>query len=441
MLEIAFAEYLAAGFGCSTILIVDHRGSPAVQVIEVDAHVHRSRQLLDESVRDAIVVCTLNPADPAVDRVLECVRRRLAHSPAAVIVSPPTADVTQPSGFRRLLQTHGLDVTFAGWCRDAGERGDHASRLAAIAEPPTRPARIPAPARFRVLAFMPTYNDADIIEHSLRYLIEQGIDVHVIDNWSADGTWERAQRFLGHGLVALERFPREGPMPIYRWRSILTRVETLAGSADADWCIVHDPDERRYAPWPDTDLRSALYYVDCCGFNCIDHVVLNYWPIDDRFNPARDVEQQLRFFTFSDHLGHYYQRRAWKRSPHAVSLAPSAGHDVCFPGRLVYPFKFLLKHFPIRSQAQGERKIFADRRRRWDPEERALGWHQQYDDIDRGERLLRDRQTLHAFDEATFGEQYLFERLSGIGIFRERPWWGTTARQRFDGAPESPSTV
>jgi hypothetical protein len=434
--EIAFADYLAAAFGCPALMTIDGRDSPHPRFVDAGTGGSRLRPP-DHVTRDAIIVCRLDPARAAVADALRFVRQFLDRSPAAVIVSPATEDMRQPSAFRRLLHAHGIDVTFVGWCPD-NDRGRQVLRLAAIAETTERPARLNAPADFRVVAFMPTYNDADIIDHSLRYLIDQGIGVHVIDNWSNDGTWERAQRLLGRGVVALERFPGDGPTSTYGWRRILGRVEALAGRVDADWCIVQDPDERRHAPWPDGDLRSALYHVDRSGFNCIDHLVLNFWPVEDRFDPALDVEQQLRFFTFSDHLGHYYQRRAW-RSPHPVSLAPSAGHDVCFPGRLVYPFKFLLKHFPIRSQAQGERKVFADRPRRWDPEERALGWHQQYDEIRTGARLLRDRHTLHHFDERTFRETYLFERLSGIGVFRERPPWGTAPRQRFDGASQSPA--
>jgi hypothetical protein len=72
--------------------------------------------------------------------------------------------------------------------------------------------------------------------------------------------------------------------------------------------------------------------------------------------------------------------KAWKnRAP--VDLAGRAGHEARFPGRRVFPYKFELKHYPIRSQAHGERKIFRDRVPRWDPRERRLAWHVQYDDV------------------------------------------------------------
>jgi len=174
-----------------------------------------------------------------------------------------------------------------------------------------------------------------------------------------------------------------------------------------------------------------MYYADRCGFNCIDHIVLNFHPTDDRFDPTTDVEEQLRYFSFSDHEGHFHQRKAWKHLGHRVDLASTAGHDIRYPGRLVYPFKFLMKHYPIRSQAHGERKVFQDRAKRWSAEERSLGWHKQYDELERSRSFLHDPSTLRYFDAASFYDECLIERLSGIGVFKEAPWWATGPRQQF----------
>jgi hypothetical protein len=200
--------------------------------------------------------------------------------------------------------------------------------------------------------------------------------------------------------------------------------------------MLHDADERRHSPWQGIGLKAALQYVDQCGFNCVDHVVLNHWPIDDRFDPAQDVAAQLRYYAFSDHPGHFHQRKVWKNLHVAVSLAPTAGHDVCFPERLVYPFKFLLKHYPIRSSAHGARKVFRERASRWNQAERSLGWHQQYDDIKDTHSFLRDPASLEYASGAEFDEKYLIERLSGVGVFSEKPGWATRPRQRFNGMPE-----
>ena len=89
-----------------------------------------------------------------------------------------------------------------------------------------------------------------------------------------------------------------------------------------------------------------------------------------------------------------------------------------FSGRRVYPFKFLLRHYPLRSQVHGEKKVFEDRLPRYSPELRQLGWHIQYDSFKRGDSFIRNLDTLLTFDPERFYETHLVERLSGIGIVR-----------------------
>ena len=95
---------------------------------------------------------------------------------------------------------------------------------------------------FSVTAFMCVFNEADILPYTLRHLVDQGVDVHVIDNWSTDGSDLIAQQFP---LVGFERFPSEGDGGIYSWRLLLRRVEALATASRASWCVHHDADEIR----------------------------------------------------------------------------------------------------------------------------------------------------------------------------------------------------
>ena len=347
---------------------------------------------------------------------------RLEPAPAAVVVGPATVEQT--------LVRRGLRASFVGWT-PAGERlavlDEHAAR---------RPAA--APPGFRVVAILPVFNEADVIAGTLQYLVDDGIGVYVIDNWSTDGTAAIVRQFAGRGLVGLERFPAQHDSGIYDLRGILGRVEAVASGLDADWVVLHDADERRRTPWRDVGLRDALYHADRAGFTCIDHVTLNFSPVDDGYDPARDLEAYFPYFQFSDHPGHFHQRRAWKQPGTRVSLAPTAGHDVAFAGRRVYPYKFLLKHYPIRSHDHGRRKVVQERRARFDPAERALGWHQQYEHLD---SFVRRPAELEYFDPDVFYEQRLLERLSGVGVFAQPPHWATppmwTAREPAGQAERS----
>jgi chromosome segregation ATPase len=66
----------------------------------------------------------------------------------------------------------------------------------------------------------------------------------------------------------------------------------------------------------------------------------------------------------------------------------------------VFPIRFLLRHYPVRGQAHGERKIEKERRAAFAPEERKRGWHVQYDGVEPGQSFLRDPETLRPYDPA-----------------------------------------
>jgi hypothetical protein len=131
-------------------------------------------------------------------------------------------------------------------------------------------------------------------------------------------------------------------------------------------------------------------------------------------------EEHFRHFEFSKQSGHFLQIKAWENLGLPVSLAESGGHNAQFKGQRVHPYKFLLKHYPIRSQEHGERKVFYDRKMRWNAKERAAGWHSHYDPIQPGHVFLRPRSELRIYDEEEFNKQYLVERLSGVGVHRKK---------------------
>ena len=145
-------------------------------------------------------------------------------------------------------------------------------------------------------------------------------------------------------------------------------------------------------------LRDAIRIVDELGYNAIDFRVLNFRPTTaDQAGPGQDIRGVLSYFEPAEYW-ETPQIKAWKKAA-AVDLTTSGGHDAQFTGRLVCPVQFLLRHYPIRNQAQGERKIFEDRLPRFLDAERKAGWHVQYDGIATGDSLLRDPSTLARFDE------------------------------------------
>ena len=166
---------------------------------------------------------------------------------------------------------------------------------------------------------------------------------------------------------------------------------------DANWFMHHDADEFRESPWPERSLHGAIRRVDTLGYNAIDFTSLDFWPVHDRFRAGDSVRDA---FTWHAPQAPYdrVQIRCWKKTAHPVDLASSGGHEARFPDRAVFPLRFILRHYPVRGQAHGERKMFAERRERFLPEERARGWHVQYDHLRDGASFIRDPSTLTPYD-------------------------------------------
>jgi predicted nucleic acid-binding Zn-ribbon protein len=255
------------------------------------------------------------------------------------------------------------------------------------------------PPGFRVVAIVAAYNEADIIAQVAADLIAQGIDVYVLDDGSTDGTAAAVEPLVGRGVIAVEplraRTAVEGDR--FDWTRILERKTALAREIDADWFIHHDADEFRESPWAGVPLRDAIARVDAAGFNAIDFASFDFWPTHDRFRPGDDVRAA---FTHVAERAPYdrVQVRAWKRTSAAVNLASSGGHDAQFAGRRVFPLRFISRHYPIRGQAHGMRKVMQERVGRFRDEERARGWHVQYDALQHTPSFVRDPAALTPYD-------------------------------------------
>lgn len=250
--------------------------------------------------------------------------------------------------------------------------------------------------RSAVVAIVSAYNEADVVGWVVRDLIAQGVSVYFLDDGSTDGTMEAVSPFVNRGVLRIEQLGAAGSTPErFEWEKILRRKEELAIEIEADWFIHHDADEFRESPWRGMALADAVALVDRLGFNAIDALSLDFWPTHDRFEAGTDVREA--FTHYAPGASHdRRQIRCWKKSGARVDLASSGGHEAQFPGRRVFPIRFVQRHYPVRGQAHGERKVVLERGARFSPAERARGWHVQYDQAPAS--FLRDPATLTPFD-------------------------------------------
>lgn len=246
-----------------------------------------------------------------------------------------------------------------------------------------------------VTAIICAYNEADILPWTLKHLREQGVWSHVIDNWSKDQTWEIASEYAD----SCERFPAKGPTGTYDWDDLLRRVETLAESTlRGTWCMHHDADEIRISDRPGETLKEAVTRINNCDYTAINFRVVNFAPTRDGWDGSQNPEE---FFTHHEEHSSYDRQlhvKAWKNLG-PVDLHSRGGHEAWFDDLRIYPSKLIIKHYPIRSQSQGERKIFNDRKPRWNPREKfEKGWHVQYDGINPGHRFVRSEAGLKKWE-------------------------------------------
>jgi GT2 family glycosyltransferase/Tfp pilus assembly protein PilF len=257
----------------------------------------------------------------------------------------------------------------------------------------------------RVIAIIAAYNEGDVIYHVIGDLIDQGVQVYLIDHHSTDNTVAEASKWLGRGLIRIETFPEDAgydlPADVYSWRYILKRKEEIAKSLGPGWYIHADADEFRESPWPGMRLKDALEFVDAQGYNAVEFKIYDFKPTDDSFPPGEDVRNYLRYYSPPAHPWDNVQLKCWKYFGQDFVLWKSGGHIIEFEGKKVYPVPFIMRHYPIRSQAHGERKVFAERKNRFDAEERRILWHAQYDHIeDPSHRFVRDKRQLVRYDDA-----------------------------------------
>jgi len=266
---------------------------------------------------------------------------------------------------------------------------------------------------FPIIAIIAAFNESDIIYHVIRDLVKQGIQVYLIDHHSTDNTVVEATKWLGKGLIKLETFPDDSgfdlPKDLYAWRYILRRKEQIVKDLGVGWYIHADADEFREAPWINLNLREGIEKVDKEGYNAINFKVFDFKPTDNAFTPGSDVREALKFYSLPTLNYDNVQIKCWKYFGQSFDLWKSGGHIVRFNNQKIYPIPFILRHYPIRSQKQGEKKVFKERKNRFDKHEKQAKWHAQYDHVEGSHTFLHNKLYLELYNREKVCNEILSE--------------------------------
>jgi glycosyltransferase involved in cell wall biosynthesis len=234
----------------------------------------------------------------------------------------------------------------------------------------------------RVVAIITVRNESVHIERCLRDFHADGIETLLVDNDSTDDTVERAKRFLGAGLLGIERLPWTG---VYSVDVIMAREKAVVDTVSHDWIVHADADEWHTMPKQGVKLIEGIQAADAAGYNCINFLEFVFIPRPGESFEQPDYSQRMNSYYFF-HPGYPRRMKAWRRDS-GLSNVQSGGHVLRGPNLRMFPIDFHLRHYIALSEEQVWKKYGG---RPFAPAEVARGWHYNRVGLSQEKLRLRD---------------------------------------------------
>ncbi len=257
----------------------------------------------------------------------------------------------------------------------------------------------------RLLGVLLCYNDGDLVEDAVSYLREQRHELVVWDHGSTDETPEVLRRLRGE-LVELTQVPRD--FDFYGLYQAMSEHLLRDYVARYDW--VSWPDQDEFLEGPDR-TRPYWEWLEEVAASCYDWVQFNnfnYWWTSADDPRISSAPRRVRRYCLWPDCGP--RIRSWRAS--ATNLR-EFNHNPPLGQR--YPKNFNLRHYPMRSFEQMQRRLQRDRAGL-----RRGGSNFHYDNMSRWpERLVVPPERLH-FDDGS-------SELDHSVIFDWRSIYGTEA--------------
>jgi glycosyltransferase involved in cell wall biosynthesis len=205
--------------------------------------------------------------------------------------------------------------------------------------------------RFRCLGVLLCYNDGDLLEESIRYLLEQDHDLVVWDHGSTDETPTVLERFRPQ-CVEVRRIPRE--FDFYDLYPAMSRHLIESYTEQYDW--ISWPDQDEFLEGPARDRSYYEYVVDAyeSGIDWIEFRNFNFWCTDEDDPDVPETTKRVRRYSLRPDCPP--RIRSWRAKAtnirhfnhNPLEGAPS-------------PRLFNLRHYPMRSPEQMRSRVLRDR--------------------------------------------------------------------------------
>jgi glycosyltransferase involved in cell wall biosynthesis len=217
------------------------------------------------------------------------------------------------------------------------------------------------------LAVICIRNEAVHVRRCLSDFIRSGIEVHLIDNGSTDGSIEIAKDFLGRGLIGIEHLPWTGDFSL---SDQLRAKERVIAKASHDWIIHADADEWLCSPVDGQSLLDGIVEADAEGCTAVNFHEIVFVPLSGEDFDAEDYSSRMSNYYF---FQPNYPRlnRAWNRRANLTN-ARAGGHKLSGDGLKLFGRDFILRHYIALSEEQARKKYLG---RRFSDEDLRKGWH------------------------------------------------------------------
>jgi hypothetical protein len=203
----------------------------------------------------------------------------------------------------------------------------------------------------RIVRLSLVRDEADILARNVDWYADKGFVTVLVDNGSADGSFEIARKALRDGrIAALDRMETAA----FEWDVLWSRALELARAQHPDWLLVTGTDEF-FETADGADLHAALAADADAGYNLVKFHNMEFWMTerDDREDP--DPLRRLRHYSCYD----VEMYRAYPAMDGLDILKHSVHRPAFPPGTLDRPSprRYVSRHYKLRSLEQAQRKI------------------------------------------------------------------------------------
>jgi glycosyltransferase involved in cell wall biosynthesis len=205
--------------------------------------------------------------------------------------------------------------------------------------------------QLRCLGILLCYNDGDLLEESITYLLDQNHDLIAWDHGSTDETPAVLKRFRPH-LRELRHVPRE--FDFYELYPAMSRHLIENYVEDYDWISWPDQDEFLEGPARDRPYLDYVAEAHDAGIDWIEFRNFNYWWTEEDDPSVPETTRRVRRYSLRTDCPP--RIRSWRAR---VTNIREFNHNP-LDGK-PSPHLFNLRHYPMRSPSQTEARVLRDR--------------------------------------------------------------------------------